>query len=143
MTDFILENLRLAGESGPQSLRIAQGRIVERGPGAGALEDDLPRRDCGGYLACAGFVDSHIHLDKALILDRCPICEGTLAEAVRLGHSIVVMSRRPGEIREVVHLETPLDQRHYGDSALEEKQKYLWQLMREEARAADAELVHV
>ncbi|HBM58583.1 amidohydrolase family protein [Salipiger marinus] len=84
MTDFILENLRLAGESGPQSLRIAQGRIVERGPGAGALEDDLPRRDCGGYLACAGFVDSHIHLDKALILDRCPICEGTLAEAVRL-----------------------------------------------------------
>ena len=84
MTAFILENLRLAGESGPQSLRIAQGRIVERGPGAGALEDDLPRRDCGGYLACAGFVDSHIHLDKALILDRCPICEGTLAEAVRL-----------------------------------------------------------
>ena len=66
-----------------------------------------------------------------------------LAEAVRLGHSIVVMSRRPGQIREVVHLETPLDQRHYGDSALEEKQKYLWQLMREEARAADAELVHV
>lgn len=66
-----------------------------------------------------------------------------LAEAVRLGHSIVVMSRRPGEIREVVHLETPLDQRHYGDNALEEKQKYLWHLMREEARAADAELVHV
>ncbi|WP_278924308.1 MULTISPECIES: ABC transporter ATP-binding protein [Pseudophaeobacter] len=66
-----------------------------------------------------------------------------LAEAVRLGHSIVVMSRRPGEIREVVHLDKPLDQRQYGDTDLEEKQKYLWQLMREEARAADAELVHV
>ncbi|MEP2718309.1 ABC transporter ATP-binding protein [Pseudophaeobacter sp.] len=66
-----------------------------------------------------------------------------LAEAVRLGHSIVVMSRRPGEIREVVHLEKPLDQRQYGDSDLEEQQKYLWQLMREEARAADAELMHV
>ncbi|MCD9149950.1 ABC transporter ATP-binding protein [Pseudophaeobacter flagellatus] len=66
-----------------------------------------------------------------------------LAEAVRLGHSIVVMSRRPGEIREVVHLDKPLDQRQHGDPDLEEKQKYLWQLMREEARAADAELVHV
>ena len=53
------------------------------------------------------------------------------------------MSRRPGKIREVVHLEKPLDQRQYGDSDLEEQQKYLWQLMREEARAADAELVHV
>lgn len=66
-----------------------------------------------------------------------------LAEAVRLGHSIVVMSRRPGRIREVVHLDTPLDQRGYGDPDLEERQKYLWHLMREEARAADAELIHV
>lgn len=66
-----------------------------------------------------------------------------LAEAVRLGHSIVVMSRRPGEIREIVHLNTPLDQRGLGDPEMEEKQKYLWQLMRDEARAADAELKHV
>jgi len=65
-----------------------------------------------------------------------------LAEAVRLGHSIVVMSRRPGEIREIVQLDTPLDQRGLGNAEMEEKQKYLWQLMREEARAADAELVH-
>jgi NitT/TauT family transport system ATP-binding protein len=66
-----------------------------------------------------------------------------LAEAVRLGHSIVVMSRRPGEIREIVKLDTPLDQRGLGDAEMEEKQKYLWQLMREEAQAADAELIHV
>ena len=66
-----------------------------------------------------------------------------LAEAVRLGHSIVVMSRRPGQISEIVHLDTPLDQRGMGDAEMEEKQKYLWQLMRDEARAADAELIHV
>ncbi len=66
-----------------------------------------------------------------------------LAEAVRLGHSIVVMSRRPGEIREIVHLDTPLDRRGLGNPEMEEKQKYLWQLMRDEARAADAELKHV
>ena len=66
-----------------------------------------------------------------------------LAEAVRLGHSIVVLSCRPGKIREIVHLDKPLDQRQYGDSDLEEHQKYLWTLMREEARAADAELINV
>ncbi len=66
-----------------------------------------------------------------------------LAEAVRLGHSIVVLSRRPGQIREVMHLETPLEDRHFGDADLEAKQKYLWQLMRDEARAADGELLDV
>ena len=66
-----------------------------------------------------------------------------LAEAVRLGHSIVVMSRRPGEIREIVNLDQPLEQRGLGNAELEDKQKYLWQLMREEAQAADAELIHV
>ncbi|KAJ04173.1 ABC transporter ATP-binding protein [Sulfitobacter mediterraneus] len=66
-----------------------------------------------------------------------------LAEAVRLGHRIVVLSRRPGQIREVVTLDTPLADRAYGDAALEEQQQYLWGLMREEAAAADAELIHV
>ncbi|KIN76019.1 ABC transporter ATP-binding protein [Sulfitobacter mediterraneus] len=66
-----------------------------------------------------------------------------LAEAVRLGHKIVVLSRRPGQIREVVTLDTPLTDRAYGDAALEEQQQYLWGLMREEAAAADAELIHV
>lgn len=65
-----------------------------------------------------------------------------LAEAVRLGHSIVVLSRRPGQIREIVHLETPLPDRHFADPELEEKQKHLWSLMREEARAADTELLN-
>ncbi|MBL4892396.1 MAG: ABC transporter ATP-binding protein [Rhizobiaceae bacterium] len=66
-----------------------------------------------------------------------------LAEAVRLGHSIVVLSRRPGKIREIVEIEKPLAERKYADPDLEEQQKHLWELMREEARAADAELIHV
>ena len=66
-----------------------------------------------------------------------------LAEAVRLGHKIVVLSRRPGQIREVVELTTPLAERAYGDAALEAQQQHLWGLMREEAAAADAELIHV
>ena len=66
-----------------------------------------------------------------------------LAEAVRLGHRIVVLSRRPGQIREVVELTTQLAERAYGDAALEAQQQHLWGLMREEAAAADAELIHV
>ncbi|GGE18820.1 ABC transporter ATP-binding protein [Primorskyibacter flagellatus] len=66
-----------------------------------------------------------------------------LNEAVRLGHQIVVLSRRPGQIREVVTLDTPLEERQFGDPELDAKQKYLWQLMRDEARAADAELLNV
>ncbi len=64
-----------------------------------------------------------------------------LAEAVRLGHRIVVLSRRPGEVREVVTLDRPLGDRRIGDADLEARQKQLWELMRAEAEAADAELI--
>ncbi|SDK89945.1 ABC transporter ATP-binding protein [Aliiruegeria lutimaris] len=65
-----------------------------------------------------------------------------LAEAVRLGHSIAVLSRRPGRIREIVHIDKPLADRIHMDAELESTQEHLWNLMREEARAADAELLN-
>ncbi len=64
-----------------------------------------------------------------------------LSEAVRLGHEIVVLSRRPGRIRESVTIDTPLAERDMADAELERRQKHLWALMRDEARAADAELI--
>ena len=66
-----------------------------------------------------------------------------LAEAVRLGHKVVVLSRRPGQIREIVSIDKPLAEREFSDPDLDQYQKDLWHLMREEARAADAELIHV
>ncbi len=66
-----------------------------------------------------------------------------LQEAVRLGHRIVVLSRRPGVIREILEIEKPLTDRRFGDSDLESHQKHLWTLMREEAMASDMELVSV
>ena len=65
-----------------------------------------------------------------------------LHEAVRLGHSIVVLSRRPGQIRDIVEIDKPLSDRQFGDADLDLHQKHLWTLMREEARAADAELIN-
>jgi NitT/TauT family transport system ATP-binding protein len=64
-----------------------------------------------------------------------------LAEAVRLGHRIVVMSRRPGRVRAIVSVEVPLTERTLGDPVLEAHQKELWDLMRDEAMAADRELI--
>ncbi|WP_312471120.1 ABC transporter ATP-binding protein [Brucella sp.] len=65
-----------------------------------------------------------------------------LNEAVRLGHRVVVLSRRPGTIREIVDIDIPLGERRLGNPVLEEKQKQLWELMRAEAEAADQELIH-
>jgi len=64
-----------------------------------------------------------------------------LAEAVRLGHKIVVLSRRPGKIREIVEIDIPLAERKERMVELEHKQKHLWNLLRDEALVADQELV--
>ncbi|MEM0946120.1 MAG: ABC transporter ATP-binding protein [Pseudomonadota bacterium] len=65
-----------------------------------------------------------------------------LAEAVRLGHRIAVLSRRPGRVREIVEVRTPLDARGTADPQLEAHQRRLWGLIRDEAQAADRELVN-
>ncbi len=65
-----------------------------------------------------------------------------LAEAVRLGHRVVVLSRRPGRIREVVEIGQPLEARARGDGALARIERHLWEVMRAEAEEADQELVH-
>src|ERR1700728_1918714 len=78
--DLILRNARIAGRE-PHILDIAieGGRIVEIASGITA---DAPEDDVGGRLVCAGFIETHIHLDKSCILDRCLSRLGTLAEAI-------------------------------------------------------------
>ncbi|KUP91502.1 ABC transporter ATP-binding protein [Tritonibacter horizontis] len=85
--------------------------------------------------------------DLVALWDRQPFTAvyvtHNLAEAVRLGHRIVVLSRRPGQVCEVVEIAKPLAERGYADPELEKVQKHLWTLMRDEARAADEELLNV
>jgi NitT/TauT family transport system ATP-binding protein len=66
-----------------------------------------------------------------------------LAEAVRLGHRIAVLSRRPGRLREVIAVDIPLAERRPGDPRLDALQARLWDLMKAEAMAADRELQDV
>ncbi len=63
-----------------------------------------------------------------------------LAEAVRLGHRIVVLSRRPGLIRDIVDIDIPLADRAARMTDLDTHQKRLWDMIRDEAQAADMEL---
>lgn len=81
MLDLVIANVRLAGRTGTFDIGIAGGLIAEI---ATAIAAPAPRQHADGALACGGFVEPHIHLDKADILDRCPICEGTLQEAIAL-----------------------------------------------------------
>ena len=75
-----LRNVVIAGELGaPTDIGIANGRIVEIRPGM--TQGDIDH-DFGGRLAMAGFVETHIHLDKACILDRCASKKGDLDEAI-------------------------------------------------------------
>jgi cytosine deaminase len=78
--DLILRNARIPGR-GRESIDIGIGgeRIVEI---AGHIEAEAPEEDIGGKLVIAGLVETHIHLDKSCILDRCELHEGTLGEAI-------------------------------------------------------------
>ena len=64
-----------------------------------------------------------------------------LAEAIRLGHRVVVLSRRPGRIRETVDIDLPLDERREGHPALVAAGERIWSLIRDEAAMADRELI--
>ena len=78
---LILRNIQPWGESGTRDLAIVAGRIVAIEPGMRAARTI----DAEGRLAVAGFVEPHIHLDKALILDSVrPNVSGTLTEAIEI-----------------------------------------------------------
>jgi cytosine/creatinine deaminase len=51
-------------------------------PRFGAASEPPPEIDLAGRLISAPLVETHIHLDKSCILERCRAEEGTLAEAI-------------------------------------------------------------
>ncbi len=80
-TDFLLRNVQTANQPGVIDIAIRDGLIVDIRHDIRC--DAVEEEDFDGRFAFAGFADSHVHLDKACILERCTICEGTLEEAVR------------------------------------------------------------
>jgi cytosine deaminase len=79
--DLIVRHARLAHapEAPPMDIGVRDGRIVAIEPGLAA---DGAEYDAGGLLVCGGFVETHIHLDKSCIFDRCAPEDGRQANAV-------------------------------------------------------------
>jgi NitT/TauT family transport system ATP-binding protein len=65
-----------------------------------------------------------------------------LAEATRLGHRIVLLSRRPGCIRSETRIDIPLHERGAHAAELEAIRQDIWGQMREQALQADREIQH-
>jgi cytosine/creatinine deaminase len=77
--DLVLRNTRIHGRgSATFDIGIAGGKTVE----IGQISSDAATEDVGGRLVTPGFVETHIHLDKSCILDRCHSENGTLQEAI-------------------------------------------------------------
>ncbi len=79
--DWLVRQARAPGFESPVDIAVAGGKIAAIAP---QIQADAPVLEAHGNLLMPGMVETHIHLDKTCILDRCPAAEGSVAEAVRL-----------------------------------------------------------
>jgi cytosine/creatinine deaminase len=76
--DLILKNARV-DKRGPCDIGIAAGKVAAITP---QLEGAGKTIDLNGRLVSGGFIETHLHLDKSCILDRCSSERGDLSEAI-------------------------------------------------------------
>ena len=62
-----------------------------------------------------------------------------LNEAVLLGHQIVVLSRRPGQVRDILRIDRPLAGRAATDPDLMATEQRVWHMIRDDAATAERE----
>ena len=79
MLDILVKNARLDGHEGSVDIGIVGATIHSLQ--ANCAEPTRTTLDAGHQFVCAGFYESHIHLDKACILDRCSVEKGGKEEA--------------------------------------------------------------
>ncbi len=80
--DLVLRDARICADANvPVDIGVRDGRIAVIAP---HIATDAPATAVEGRLVVPGFVDSHVHLDKSCINDRCHCVEGTLQEAIAL-----------------------------------------------------------
>ncbi len=88
--DLILRNGHIDGQHGPDEpavdTGIQAGRIVAIEPHPSHLSDLAAQGrelDLQGCLVTPGFIETHIHLDKSCLLERCKSEDGSLEEAIQ------------------------------------------------------------
>ena len=80
--DIIIRNARISDKESLKDVAIKDGKIIK-------IEENMAEKaseeiDADGRVLIPGLVESHIHMDKALIADRLPNRSGTLAEAIKV-----------------------------------------------------------
>ncbi|MGM0123102.1 N-acyl-D-amino-acid deacylase [Enterococcus sp. AZ194] len=80
--DLLLKQVRINDEKELQDVAITDGKIIEIAPHISGTAKETIEGD--GRVLIPGLVESHIHLDKALIADREPNKSGTLQEAIQV-----------------------------------------------------------
>src|ERR1051326_1283380 len=68
--DLIIRNARLSTR--PEEvvdICVENGRIAAIAP---KLESQGKEHDAAGGVVCAGLIETHIHIDKSRIIERCP-----------------------------------------------------------------------
>ena len=78
--DLIFRRAVTTGSATPLDIGVSDGRISAIAP---RLESVAREIDIDGRLVLPGFVDTHIHLDKACLLGRCGHHHGSVAEAIK------------------------------------------------------------
>lgn len=66
--DLILRNARIAGGDALQDIGVQDGKIAAIESGLAA---DCETLDLDGAMVSSGLIETHIHLDKSRLLDRC------------------------------------------------------------------------
>ncbi len=79
MSALKIVNARLGEEGALTELLVEDGYFVEA---FSTATRDWNTLDLDGRLMLPGLIETHIHLDKACIMQRCQLTEGTLVEAV-------------------------------------------------------------
>jgi len=80
--NLILKNVVIDESNTIVDVAIDQGKIVKIAPQISESADRI--YDAEGRVLIPGLVESHLHLDKALIADRMPNRSGTLKEAIQV-----------------------------------------------------------
>lgn len=122
--------------SGGMKQRVAIARALVVNPAVLLMDEPLSALDSQTREL---LMDDLVSLWERERFTACYITHN-LNEAVRLGHEVVILSRRPGEIRETVSIDIPLGERTAENPELMKTQNLLWNMMREEALTADRQL---
>ena len=80
--DLLIKQARLEDDAELVDIAISEGKITAVAP---IIEESAAKTiEAKGKVVIPGLIESHIHLDKALIADREPNNSGTLQEAIQV-----------------------------------------------------------